>query len=287
VGLGADLRRPSSLVLDDIGIYYNGKQSSRLERLLEDYKLNAYEHDRAARLLTPLCESNITKYNVESTSDVEHFVTQANGREVVLVTGQFQQDLSMVFGAEDIRNNLTLLMQVKVDYPSAYIIYKEHPDVYSGVRPGRIDEKAVFKYADAYVTDTSLTDLFSITNRLCTICSLAGFEALTRGIKVSTYGLPFYAGWGLTDDKSTFPRRSTVRTTEELAYVALVMYGRYVNWDTRQITTVESTVRDLVCDIPQIMALKTSWLARQSRKIRYLSQALFKARRVYRFGARS
>ncbi|MFY0642109.1 MAG: capsular polysaccharide biosynthesis protein [Bermanella sp.] len=287
VGLGADLRRPSSLVLDDQGIYYNGKQASRLESLLEQYDLNTYEQYRAANLLAQLRESNITKYNVESSSDVTQFVAQANGKEIVLVTGQFQQDLSMQFGAENIRDNLTLLQQVKADFPYAYIIYKEHPDVYSGVRPGRIDESQVFQYADAYVTDTSLTDLFGITQRLCTICSLAGFEALTRGIAVTTYGLPFYAGWGLTDDKCDFPRRTHMRTIEELAYIVLVLYGRYVNWHTRQITTVESTINTLVCDRPQVMQLKTSWLARQSRKIGYLSQALFKARRSYRTGSRS
>ncbi|MGK0444636.1 MAG: capsular polysaccharide export protein [Bermanella sp.] len=287
VGLGADLRRPSSLVLDDKGIYYNGKQASRLESLLEQYDLNAYEHCRAVHLLEQLRESNITKYNVESSSDVAQFVTQANGKEIVLVTGQFQQDLSMQFGAHNICDNLTLLQQVKADFPHAFVIYKEHPDVYSGVRPGRIDEVKVFEYADAYVTDTSLTDLFSITQRLCTICSLAGFEALTRGLAVTTYGLPFYGGWGLTDDKCDFPRRTRMRTIEELAYIALVLYGRYVNWNTRQITTVESTINTLVCDRPQTMQLKTSWIARQSRKIGYLSQALFKTHRSFRIGSRS
>ncbi|MGR6870849.1 capsular polysaccharide biosynthesis protein [Pseudomonas sp. HK3] len=289
VGLGADLRRPSSLVLDDQGIYYNGKQASRLETLLEHYEFNAYEQHRAASLLVKLRDSNITKYNVESSSDVARFITQANGKEIVLVTGQFQQDLSMEFGAESIRDNLTLLQQVRRDFPRAYIIYKEHPDVYSGVRPGRIDEQTVFNYADAYVTDTSLTDLFGISDRLCTICSLAGFEALTRGINVTTYGLPFYAGWGLTYDKCDLPRRNRIRSIEELAYIALVLYGRYVSWETRQITTVESTINALVCDRPQSMQLKTSWVARQSRKIGYLSQALFKSHRPFklRFGSRS
>lgn len=287
VGLGADLRRPSSLVVDDLGIYYNGKQASRLEALLENYELNAYEQCRGAKLLQQLRESNITKYNVESTSDVKAFITQAAGKEIVLVAGQFQQDLSMEFGAQGICDNLSLLKQVKMDYPDAYIIYKEHPDVYSGVRPGRIDENQVSKYADACVTDTSLTDLFNITHRLCTICSLSGFEALTRGIKVTTYGLPFYGGWGLTEDKCRFPRRNRLRTVSELAYITLVLYGRYVNWGTRQITTVESTIQDLVCDRPQNMRLKTTWLARQFRKIRYLSQALFKTRRVFRLGVRS
>ena len=41
--------------------------------------------------------------------------------------------------------------------------------------------------------------------------SLAGFEALLRGTKVSTYGVPFYAGWGLTEDHGPIPARRTAR----------------------------------------------------------------------------
>lgn len=287
VGLGADLRRPSSLVLDDLGIYYNGKQASRLETLLNSYDFNAYEKDRANKLLGILKSSNITKYNVEKKTNVSALLEDANGKAIILVAGQFQQDLSMTFGADDIQDNLSLLKQVRLDYPQAYIIYKEHPDVYSGVRPGKLEKEDVLLYADQYVTDTSLTDLFGIIDRLCTICSLSGFEALLRGISVSTYGLPFYAGWGLTQDRYAFPRRQRQLNIEELIYITLVLYSRYVNWGTRQLTTVESTISSLVCERTQDIQLKTNWFARQYRKIRYLSQAIFKIDSKANFGSRS
>jgi len=51
--------------------------------------------------------------------------------------------------------------------------------------------------------------------------SLSGFEALLRDKKVVTYGSPFYAGWGLTEDHAVTERRCRRRTLEELIYLAL------------------------------------------------------------------
>lgn len=58
--------------------------------------------------------------------------------------------------------------------------------------------------------------------------SLLGFEALLRGLKVTTTGAPFYAGWGLTTDKGRVPaRRGRHVNLESLAHAALIDYPRY------------------------------------------------------------
>jgi len=60
--------------------------------------------------------------------------------------------------------------------------------------------------------------------------SLAGFEALMRGKSVTTYGVPFYAGWGLTRDFGPVPaRRTTKRTLDEVVAAALLLYPRYID----------------------------------------------------------
>jgi capsular polysaccharide export protein len=60
--------------------------------------------------------------------------------------------------------------------------------------------------------------------------SLAGFEALLRGKKVITYGVPFYAGWGLTRDlASPLDRRNANRNIDELVAAALLLYPRYLD----------------------------------------------------------
>jgi len=60
--------------------------------------------------------------------------------------------------------------------------------------------------------------------------SLAGFEALLREKPVTTYGVPFYAGWGLTRDLGPVPSRRTARRSlDELTAAALLLYPRYLD----------------------------------------------------------
>ena len=60
--------------------------------------------------------------------------------------------------------------------------------------------------------------------------SLAGFEALMRHTDVTTYGVPFYAGWGLTRDLGSVPaRRTRQRSLDELVAATLLIYPRYLD----------------------------------------------------------
>ena len=77
--------------------------------------------------------------------------------------------------------------------------------------------------------------------------SLAGFEALMRGKAVTTWGTPFYAGWGLTDDRAPCgahsPRRTRRRTLDELVFLVLVLYPRYLDVSSGEYVTAEDMVR--------------------------------------------
>lgn len=60
--------------------------------------------------------------------------------------------------------------------------------------------------------------------------SLTGFEALLRGVPVTTLGAPFYAGWGLTRDLGAVPARRLAGrrpSLEALVHATLVAYPRY------------------------------------------------------------
>jgi capsular polysaccharide export protein len=47
---------------------------------------------------------------------------------------------------------------------------------------------------------------------------------------VTTYGVPFYAGWGLTSDLGPVPpRRTERRSLDELTAGALLLYPRYLD----------------------------------------------------------
>ena len=103
-------------------------------------------------------------------------------------------------------------------------------------------------------------------DELHTMTSLAGFEALMRGKPVVTYGLPFYAGWGLTEDVQKCERRTRKRTLDELVYMTLIAYPRYLDIDSGEYMTPEMMVLRLQ---EQRLAAVTSeyWMHRQITKV--------------------
>lgn len=234
IGLGSDYEMPFSLVFDDQGIYYDPQHSSRIEVILNDMALHPDRYHRAierARDLRPLIIKNaITKYNIKTAAPQLPLIP--HNKRVLLVTGQVDGDASVRRGGGKIQNNLELLSTVRRNNPDAHILYLEHPDVVSGNRPGRIAPDALSTLADQTLHGIRVLDLLPICNELHVLTSLSGFEALIRGVPVTTYGRPFYAGWGLTNDLLDFPTRRSGRSLDELVAAALIVYPRYFDWDT-------------------------------------------------------
>ena len=222
-GLGANLIRPYSLVFDDVGIYYDATRPSRLEQVLNDIELDQHQVERAKKLIEQLNRLSISKYNIGERKKL----IRPQHERVVLVTGQVEDDESIRLGSLQIKTNLDLLKHVRETNPTAYIIYKPHPDVHAGLRVGKILDTDLNRYADAVELSASIIECFEIIDELHTITSLSGFEALLRGKKVFCYGMPFYAGWGLTIDVEANTRRTKKLTLSELVYGVLIEYATY------------------------------------------------------------
>ena len=98
-------------------------------------------------------------------------------------------------------------------------------------------------YADILAKDADIAYLLSKVAEVHTITSLTGFEALLRGVKVTTYGIPFYAGWGPTNDMASIPARRTRRIDlYSLIYAALIAYPHYFDPVTKQACPVEVVI---------------------------------------------
>ena len=152
------------------------------------------------------------------------------GKRRILVPGQVEDDRSVLTGGGRVRTNLDLLKQVRERAPDAHIVYKPHPDVEAGHRIGSIADDVALGIADEIVRNQPITSLIDSVDEVHVITSLAGFEALLRGKPVTTYGVPFYAGWGLTEDLGEVPARRTARRTlDELVAAALLLYPRYLD----------------------------------------------------------
>lgn len=225
VGLGANCVPPLSIILDLDGIYFDPNQASDLENILESYEFDAKLSRRAAALKNRLVEADISKYG-QFRNVIKH---AAKDRYKVLVAGQVEDDRSILTGGSGTRN-LELLARARALEPNAHIIYKPHPDVVAGHRKGHVETADALRFADEIQQDSSITALLDAVDAVHVITSLAGFEALLRGKAVTTHGVPFYAGWGLTKDLGDVPARRTRRLSlDELVAGTLLIYPRYID----------------------------------------------------------
>jgi capsular polysaccharide export protein len=242
VGLGADLVAPSSWVVDSTGIYYDSTQPSDLERLLQTGVFGEELLLRAARFRDAIVASGITKYNVGQ----DRWQRPAGIARVVLVPGQVEQDASIRYGSPLFKSNMALLRCVRAACPDAHVIYKPHPDVTSGLRRGGADEGLAHQWCDEVIEDVDMGSLLEQVDEVHTLTSLSGFEALLRGKRVVAYGQPFYAGWGLTEDRAPVPRRTRHLSIDELVACALLLYPRYLGRRTGELVSAEAALDELL-----------------------------------------
>jgi capsular polysaccharide export protein len=277
VGLGSDLIRPQSLVLDKRGIYFDATRPSDLEHMLANREFTPDDVQRAQQVRAFIVEHDITKYNLEPRQTVQW---PSSGRLVVLVPGQVEDDASIRLGCTSVRTNLDLLRAVRQARPDAFIVYKPHPDVLSLNRKGRVALAAAHEYADHVEAGVSVVSCIDACNEVHTMTSLTGFDALLRGKKVVTYGQPFYAGWGLTEDRAenatAFERRQRRLTLDELVAGALLHYPIYWDWDLKGYTTCEAVLHRIVEQRTALEAngglhkLRVGFVRRQLRKAKVL-----------------
>ena len=242
VGLGADLIRPLSWVVDQRGIYFDATRPSDLEHLLQHHDFSTDLLERAARLRQRIVQAGLTKYNVGACG----WRRPPGARRVVLVPGQVETDASIALGAGQLRTNLALLRQVRAACPQAHLLYKPHPDVVAGLRlPGEQESQALH-HCDEVVADVPMAALLDQVDEVHLLTSLTGFEALLRGKPVTCHGQPFYAGWGLTEDVTPHARRGRRRSLDELVAAALILYPRYLSPHDGSVITPEAAVDQLV-----------------------------------------
>ena len=246
LGLGSDLSPPCSQVLDKTGIYFDSQNNNDLFKFLNTYEFDEALLLRAANLRRLIVEAGLTKYNLGRKAITWQRTINENGssQRVILVVGQVSDDASVRLGASGAITSIdALLAQVWKDNPEAMIIYKPHPDVLSGNRKGLIEAKNHCHLVDS---EADIVSLIEQVDEVHTLSSLAGFDALMRGKKVVTYGLPFYAGWGLTQDYvEEIPYRSRTVSLDALVAAALILYPVYWDWHLKTFTTPEATVMKL------------------------------------------
>ncbi|EIQ1590377.1 capsular polysaccharide biosynthesis protein [Campylobacter jejuni] len=278
ISLGSDLTCPFSLIVDDKGLYIDPNKASKLEELLQNEIFDENMLNRAKNIIKILLENRFSKYNGLKHENLK--INAKIGQKIILIPAQVEDDASMILGGFGL-STLDLLKEVRSKNQDAYIIFKPHPDVLSGNRVGLKDETRILEFCDEIVKDCSIDSAIKIADEIHTITSTSGFDALLRAKKVFTYGMPFYAGWGLTKDKHRCERRTRKLSLEELVAGALITYPRYINPKTKTLCEIE------VC-LDIMLNLQKDYFSKKHIKlaIDFKTFMLRKIRRFYEFLAK-
>jgi len=258
-GLGAGFLPAASISLDGRRPYYDPSGPSDLEVMLATAEVPPALRARAAALRAALVARGVTKYNLGGEAPV---LPATPGRRRILVPGQVEDDLSVLRGAAPpVRGNLDLLRAVRALHPGAFIAFKPHPDVEAGYRRGAVPAAEAASLADVVLPGVPLAPLLDQVEEVHTMTSLTGFEALLRGRAVTCWGRPFYAGWGLTEDRAPIPRRTRRLDRDDLVAIALILFPRYLD----PVTELPCTPEDLLWRLDQPAAWRGGALARLRR----------------------
>ena len=245
LGLGVEGYPPLSLIIDDIGIYYHTAQPSRLEQLImQADRLPAELSAQAETAMRLIVGNRLSKYNHAADFAETDASKRPSEKPIVLLIDQTAGDMAVKYGGADEHTFQTMFQTALQENPQAEIWIKTHPDVLSGKRKGYLTDIAQQENIRLLAEDIHPISLLQQTDKVYCVTSQMGFEALLCGKPVTTFGLPWYAGWGVCDDrhpdiaKLEQSGRRTGRTLTQLFAAAYLQYSRYINPNTGQSGTI-------------------------------------------------
>lgn len=242
-----------SLVVDDAGIYYDCTQPGALEQLLASpVDVLAGPGSSAVQARAALLQAGLSKYN--HAPDLPPDALRAGDAQRVLVVDQTAGDMSVALGGASVQSFADMLQAALDENPQATIYVKTHPEVSSGRKGGYLT--AVQNSERVVVLREAVNPLSLIQqmSKVYVVSSTMGFEALLAGKPVTCFGVPWYAGWGVTDDRQpnhpAMQRRAVGtgrrRSVDELFAAGYLHYTRYLNPYTHQRGEITNVMRWLV-----------------------------------------
>ncbi len=214
---------PLSLIIDDLGVYYDATTPSRLETRIAQ-GVDAGEAARARALIAAWRAGGLSKYNHAPD------YPGALPADYALVIDQTRGDCAVRYGMADPASFRAMLDAALAENPARAVLVKAHPD---SVSHGKASCFTPEQLADPRLTvirtACHAAGLLRAARAVYTVTSLMGFEALVWGKPVRCFGMPFYAGWGLSDDLLPAPARRGKASLEAVVHAALVAMPRYVD----------------------------------------------------------
>lgn len=228
-GLGRKGTPSLSHVVDHSGIYYDATTQSDLEKLLESphFAIDVKEEQRAKSLISRMLDHQVSKY----TGAPEYTLPDnAPTSPRILIVDQVKTDASVYFGRASHFNLEDAVKTARKEHPFSRIVVKLHPETIQGFRKGFYNASTLdLGEVEIVDYDVNPLSLIKTVEQVYVGTSQLGFEALLLEKTVTCFGMPFYAGWGLTDDRQSCARRSQRRSVTEVFVAAYLHYSRYIN----------------------------------------------------------
>ncbi len=244
-----DLSTLLALIVDQSGVYYESRRASDLETMINEPSLDSSDvitHVKLSR--DAILKFQLSKYN--HAPDLNDAVLRSDDIARVLVVDQTYGDMSVLCGGASEESFTDMLDTALAENPSAIIYVKTHPEVTSGRKKGYLTHIQDGNRIVMIREDVNPIDLIQKMDKVYVVTSQMGFEALICGKPVICFGVPWYAGWGVTDDRvkdsPAWARRTKKRTVDELFAAAYLHYTRYLNPFTHERGTIFDVIEWLV-----------------------------------------
>jgi len=243
--LGVNNSPSFSIVKDNIGIYYDATTPSKLENILNNYNFQSDTKlmQDTKQAINLIVKNNISKYNNAKDLKDNYF---PNREERVLVIAQTAGDASLKYGMLDNYSTDDMINAAISENPNAKVYLKVHPDVLSGKKKSDIDINLAKQKCVIIEENVNPLSLLRYFTKVYTKTSQMGFEALLVGCECICFGMPFYAGWGITTDKSKCSRRKNNLTIEEVFAGAYILYTTYYNPYTDKKSDIFDIIKTII-----------------------------------------
>lgn len=209
VGLAVHGHPPLSLVVDDMGMYYDAHTPSRLETWLNaqpgasDPLDDAHMLNRAERCIERITRAGLSKYNDAPAAAPD--ALQRRQPQRILVVDQTAGDLSVRYGMATAQAFTRMLQAAFDEYPKAEILVKTHPDVLAGTKQGYLTAINETDRIRLIAQNVNPRALLETVDHVYVVTSLLGFEALLLRKRVTCFGAPFMPAGALPMTASRLP----------------------------------------------------------------------------------
>src|SRR5690606_32842629 len=146
-------------------------------------------------------EQRLSKYN--HAPELRLPCLRAGDRQRVLVIDQTAGDMSVALGAADAHTFEAMLAAARTENPQATVYVKTHPEVSSGRKGGYLTDVQGAARTVLLREAINALSLLAHMDRVYVVSSTMGFEAFLASKPVVCFGVPWYAGWAVTDDRQT------------------------------------------------------------------------------------